>query len=599
MKALIVLFVFTFGLFAQEVKVVLDDGKAIHQTIVGEILKAHGLEVSIGKPVPGRYRVKIRNPGKSEWDLNSPQVGARIFIRSIDIKVPASCIIEWAAQKEAEPMGDDGWWNVLGDRHRRSIFPLVPESKQKHLLTGGETISWDLVFAPLPAPTPEALAKVRAILWHHDAFSLSQWPMREKLAHLWEINNDSFNPVSLRRNMGWRMRHWANRFAGNADGSTRVPNCVGPFDWGGVMWPDGHSSQHYDMPAAALDAYLLTGSPDSLRLAYLLTQHWINQSFIYTDVLGGTQHAIRYEKGHFLSNSSGGELGRPGNAGDSPPRESHAWGVGALAVGILTDDQDIKEVTRLRGEYRLSHAPAITPNGCRGFAWSTRDLAAYHLVTGDSRFRVKLIAEVDRAIRAAWPLGKKNGLGEILPAWPSERSLNERQLVEWDPWQHAEAVTAIVCASGLAAFQLTPVQQQAIIEIGVHTLEKGTRFVSGPKGPTQYLQGCMYRDRAYYPQYPTAPLEIWQNSTLTSNYFFLTHIAATYDPARYGERWRAACRTVGELVFGSFGTPVPPADFRMQADSDVWGLAGSKVFAEFQMGGRPWAFVTPNGVLAP
>ena len=92
------------------------------------------------------------------------------------------------------------------------------------------------------------------------------------------------------------------------------------------MWPDGHSSQHYDMPAAAVDAYLLTGNPDSLRLAYLLTQHWANQSFIYTDVPGGTQHAIRYEKGHFLSNASGGELGRPGNAGDSPPRESHAWG---------------------------------------------------------------------------------------------------------------------------------------------------------------------------------------------------------------------------------------------------------------------------------
>ena len=333
------------------------------------------------------------------------------------------------------------------------------------------------------------------------------------------------------------------------------------------------------------------------------SRHWADQAFIWTDVAEpGVQHAIRYEKGYVASEAAagapkGGELGRPGNAGDSPPRISHMWDTGARLVAHISGDKDLLEVCRLRGEYVLRSRPALTPNGCRGFAWNVENAIAHGFLTGDGRFRIHVEAEITRALASAWPLGKVAPNGIPLPAWPSERTLHAGG-VEWDPWQHALVVAAIVEASGLLDFDLQPAATAKLVEIGTHVLERGTRFTPGPSGPRHHLQGCMYRDREPNPRYPDQALEYWQGPALSANYLPLLWIAAAHDPARWGERWQACARTCGELCFTGFGAPWPPPQVQRQADSNYWGLAGEKAMADLEFA-RPWWLVAPPGVASP
>lgn len=591
----------------QGVRVVFDDGSMADQLGLGKRI-AGGIEIAVGEPLPGRYRVRLRNPGRPEWQVNRPQVGDRVWIRDVYVGCPPGFSVEWAAPKQAVDAGFDlegmRVWHVLGPQHRRSVFPLIAESKSKHVLTGGESVWWDLVKAAptLPARDDIVAARARVLLWQHSEFDLARWPERERLHSLWRITPASFDPKAGDRDMGWRMRWWAARFAGNADGTTRVPEAIGPFDWGGMRWTDGHSAQHYDLPRWGVERYLETGDPGAWAFAYLTACYWASQCFIWTDTAEPfVQHAVRYEKGYSAAEGGavpkGGELGRPGNGGDSPPRVSHMWDAGVRLVAHLSGDRDLLEVCRLRGEYVLRSRPALTPNGCRGFGWNLDNAIAHGWMTGDARFRTFAAAEAARAVAAAWPLGKSSSAG-ALPAWPSETRLNERGLVEWDPWQHAIVVEAIMRASGLLGFVLAPSDAAAIVAIGTHTLEQGTRFVPGPSGATHYLQGCMYRDRAYNPTYPDGLMEIWQGPALSANYLGLTWIAASHDPARWGARWQACVRTCGELCFTGFGGTVPPPQVQRQADSNYWGLAGHKAMADL-MFARPWFFVPPQGVVNP
>lgn len=583
----------------QGVRVVFDDGTMTDQIGLGWTTAA-GLDVVVSEPVPGRFRVRLHNRGKPEWQINSPQAGRRVFLRDVYLGVPPGYEIEWAGPKEATDAGFDliglRVWHVLGPQHRRSVFPLIPESKSKHIVTGGESVTWDLVAGTPPRP-PRAgqdAEKARALLWWHPGYSGARWPEQDRLSGLWRITPASFDPAAPDRDMGWRMRWWARRFSGNADGTTRVPAATGPFDWGGMQWPDGHSAAHYDPARWAVDLYLRTGDPGAWDLAYLLVRHWADQSFIWTDYPEPqVQHAVRYEKGHMAP----GELGRPGNAGDSPPRISHMWDTGARLVAHLSGDKDLLEVCRLRGEYVLRSRPALTPNGCRGFAWNLENATAHGFMTGDPRFRVHVEAEITRALAAAWPLGKVAPNGVQLPAWPSERTVHVGG-VEWDPWQHAIALAAIVQASGILDFDMQPTTVATLVEIGTHVLERGTRFTPGPSGPQHHLQGCMFRDREYSSRWPDQLLEVWQGPALSANFLPLLWIAASHDPVRWGERWRACARTCGELCFTGFGQPWPPPQIQRQADSNYWGLAGEKAMADL-MFARPWFMVPPTGVPDP
>ena len=589
---------------AQGIRAVLEDGTTIDQVGLGR-QTAGGLEVTVLEPIPGRYRVRLRNPGKPEWAVNSPHVGARVWLRDVYVGCPAGFSIEWAEPKEASDLGFDllglRVWHVLGAQHRRSVFPLIPESRTKHVLTGGEAVAWDVVSGPPPPPPREGLAaaKARALLWQHPGYDPGLWPEQKRLASLWRITPESFDPKASDRDMGWLLRWWARRFAGNADGTTRVPPMTGPFDWGGIPWPDGHAAAHYDPARWAVDLYLRTGDQGAWDFAYLVARHWAFQAFIWTDVPEPfVQHAIRYEKGYVLSQPAGpGELGRPGNDANSPPRLSHAWDTGARLVAHLSGDQDLLEVCRLRGEAVLRARPALTPNGCRGFAWHIENAIAHGFMTGDGRFRIYVEAEIARALAAAWPLGKAAPNGMPLPAWPSETALHAGG-VEWEPWQQAMVLANVVTASGLLDFDLQPAAVAKLVEIGAHTLERGTRFVPGPSGPRHYLQTAMFRDRAYNPRYPDGYLEYWQGPVLSANVLPLLWIAAAHDPVRWGERWQACARTCGELCFTGFGGVVPPPQVQRQADSNHHGLAAEKALADLSFA-RPWFMMPPPGVGPP
>ncbi len=94
------------------------------------------------------------------------------------------------------------------------MFPLIPESKRKHVLTGGEAVAWDLVqgAAPLPDRDSDVARKCRALLWTDERFDRKRWPERVRLQNLWRVTPSSFDPRAEDRDMGWRMYFYAARF---------------------------------------------------------------------------------------------------------------------------------------------------------------------------------------------------------------------------------------------------------------------------------------------------------------------------------------------------------------------------------------------------
>lgn len=578
-----VVLLFAATIRAQSVRVVFADGREVDQIGVGTKTVA-GLEITSAKVANGRLRVRLRNPGKTEWTAIRPQDGARVWLRDVFVGVPKGYALEWAAERQALDLGFDFGservWHVLGAQHRRSVFPRIPESKTTHVLTGGESVWWDFVAPSKFVPDPTVVKRCRSLLYLDDRYAADLWPERARLAELWTLSADSLSFASTNRDMGWLTRWWAK-----AKSQGRVPDPIGPFDWGAVLWADGHCAHHYDLMRWAVERYLTAGDDGALALAYLWARHWASQSFIWSDVPEfEVQHAIRYEKGYYQSSATAPELGRPGNGADSPPRNSHQWDTGALMVAHLTGDRDLLEVVRLRGEYALRAATKWTPNGPRAGAWGIENLTAHYAMTGDARFRDRIQTRIGEALRAAYPLGAGS------PAWPDESARNALGTVQWSPWQASATVATIRGACEVAGIALSPADDAKLWTIAEETCERGTRLVTNGR----YLQGAMVLDRGLW---QGAPLDdIWQGPTLTANYLPTLHRLATRDPGRWGARWQAACRTAGDLAFTGFGGRVPPIPSERQADCSGHGLAASKIFGDQSWGNRPRWMVPPAGV---
>ncbi len=388
--------------------------------------------------------------------------------------------------------------------------------------------------------------------------------------------------------MGWRMRWWGTRFA-----QDRVPNPVGPWDWGGVTWSDGHTAQHYDLTRWAVETGL-AGDPGGFALAYLWAQHWASQAFIWSDVPEfEVQHAIRYEKGApALRGHRWGAEGRRtrparqlerlpaaelapvghGRAHDRAPDRRSATSSRSAASGASMPSRP------QRSGRRTDRAPA--PGSSRTSPRTTCSPAT----TGSA---LEHRREVDEALRVAWPLGRS------LPAWPDETSRNDLGTVQWSPWQHAAAVTTIRGAVEIAGVKLTAGQDADLHAIADATLERGTRLVTNGR----YLQGAMALDRGLW-QGAVLP-DIWQGPTLTANFLAALHVAAAEDPAGGEPAGKRRAGRPANWPSAASARRCRRCASERQADCSAHGFAGEKIFGDQSWGNRPRWMVAPKGVGAP
>lgn len=542
------------------------------------VLVSGPLELRAGLVSPRRWRCSATNLGRPEYAAASLRPGDRILVDAIYAGVPAGWTVEWARERDFRFLfgwqGMDVYRVVDAGTYHQSVWN-IPASAQSHVLVGGEALWIDAV-APggEPPPDPALLPKAAALFGWDARYDPATWPDLERLRSLYALSPASADRTSRRRDLGWWVTWAAERFAGNANGTTRIPSSRNAWDWGAILWPDGDCLGHYDSIAHCVERYLATGDVGAWQLAALLARHKAAAGFVQTAAVEpGVSSHWRYEKGKQSGEDPphgiplGGTRGKPGD--DTPPRLSHQWDGGVLLVAALSRDTGLLEVVRRRGEALLQDQAYVRSYGPRGWAWELWNLRAYWLVTGDGRFLARAEAEVRR------------GLGELAGPlaqwgyWPDDPITGE-----WSPWQNAMALWMVAAWEAEGATHAFHAAAEACAR---KVIDRGTRFVPGPGGP--YLQGAMLLDRAPWQGQPLP--DQWQPPVLTSNYLPLLAIAAHWDPG-YLPKWEAAVRTVAQPFrsdWAQLGLPLLAGEDQFDATAN--GFGGEKINADWLIGARP------------
>jgi hypothetical protein len=506
----------------QGVRVALRDGQVIDQIGPGE--QRHGaLEVSVRWITPGKHaRILARNRGAPEWKPAAREPNpSRVFLDGVLLAVPKGLAPEWAAFRDTRPAGT--WQGqdlyVAIDRHsQRPVYPGVPESAAHAMLSGGDTVWWDIVEGHRQAPPVlgDIPDRCRRLLFVDGP--VTQWPYVNRLRSLYTASAGSAKFSAPTADLGW----WV-LWAGQRHTQGRIPDPWGWYAFGATLWADGHSNHHYDPERQCVANWLRTGDSDAWVCARTLTEAKVRAGFTWCDAGDVSQrHRWRYEKSSF-----GGYVGDYWWC-----TESHEWDTGALMVAHLGQDPDLFEAMRLRGE-RLLVTPADAVHkrywGPRNAAWHLENLRAFWVMTGDVRFRNSAESKI------RWWFGQ-------LPVSDTRwMDLGDPGL--WYPWQ-----TSMMCVQVAAWIHegVAPEVAGRVAALARTTIDEGTRILT-INGAT-YLQGAMLMGTR----------QQWNAPILTSNFLPLLAIAKTWDPS-YQDRWEAAMRAIAGGVFQSWsdvGKPV-------------------------------------------
>jgi len=527
-----------------------------------------GLEVEIINP--GRIRCKMFNQGKPEYTASSFQVGDRYFFNAVGLGGPPGWVVEYASERRCVDEGIfyNGFqvWTAVTKNTRKPTVEhngvIIPMTLQHHFLEGGEQIWWDFIdpnyTEQLNIPI-DLFDRISKKMFGFDSqYDRLKFKRLEKLRKLFTMDTSSGDRFTTKdHNLGWLMK-WAHvRYAGNQDGSTRIPDALGYHDFGGIIWSDGFNNCHYNVPLYCIENAILNADLNAWRLALLLCRHQAQHGFVqsvYNEP--SVTNCYRYEKSTQVSNMSGGYRGKVGDF--QPPRDSHMFGASMLLVATISGDPGLKKVADLFGARLLANQPNPYYWGIRSAAWNLENLYYYWIITQDVRYKNVATSEINRYI---------SGLAATDVHWPDRGSGSE-----WYPWQDAIMNYQIARWINEGICSQHSVRIASMIE---ESIDKGTRIVK--YGGVDYLQSAM-----------TLNPDAWQAPSLTSFFLPTLAIANQHNSAKYKEKYEAAIRTVGELVFQTWnnaGTPLIPSE--AQIDCSEYGFGAVKIESDILWGARP------------
>jgi hypothetical protein len=559
------------------IRVVLADGSIVESFVLGDIVENdQQLQAGVKSIGQGKLRYWLRNFGAPQFAGNTPQPGRIVEFRSVYIGVPNDILgtdrwrIQYAHERGiGQPIFSwDGMdiYRVCDEMtyHSRPHGPTTPH----HVLMGGEQLWIDvdeLGVTEGDVPDTQAIMPAAAkILAWDDRYPRDRFPDLEQLRSLYTASAKSGDLKSTDRDLGWWLNWAAERHSLNADGTTRIPNTRNLWDFGSVIWADGHSNGNYDPILHAVEHYLRTHDPFAWHVAYLMARHKVAHGLISCEDEKEPQWGKwRYEK----SAQAFGYRGRPGD--QNLPVDSHQWDAGVLLVAHLSQDPDLLDAVAIRGERILKTSPTLTHYGPRAFAWNLANLYAFYCVTKDQRYKAHAQAEIARAqTLLAGPLARWG-------YWPDDPTTGE-----WSPWQNAVALIQVA----IWASEGVPVQSDLLRATARLVLDRGTRFVYGGDGQL-YLQSAMILNRP--PWQGTPQPDIWQGPPLTANVLPLAWWMKQAEPERYAGHWEAAHRTVGHPFrsFPDIGMTVPHAE--RQFDWSGGGFGAPKINSDILLFARP------------
>jgi len=563
------------------IRVVLADGQVLDSFVLGDVAQNDGhLRFGVKSIGQGKLRYWLHNVGAPQFGGNTPQKGDIVEFRSVHIGVPSDILgtdrwrIQYAQERGiGQPIFS---WNGM-DIYRvcdETTYHSRPHglTTPHHVLMGGEQLWIDVdelgvTEGDVPDPAPILPAAAKILAWD-DRYDRSLYPDLEQLRSLYTATAQSSDPNSKVRDLGWWLMWAAERHAGNADGTTRIPKTRNLWDFGSVIWADGHSNANYDPILHAVERYLTTQDAGAWQAAYLMARHKVAHGLILcSDEKEPNWGKWRFEK----SLQENGLRGRPGD--QNLPYDSHQWDAGVLLVAHLSQDPDLLDAVSVRGRRVRQTSPVLTHYGPRAFAWNLANLYAFYCVTHDPAYKAWAAAEINRAVAILTGSMAKWGY------WPDDPGTGE-----WSPWQNAVALiqVAIWAAEGVS---VPPEPLRATARL---VLDRGTRFVYGGDGQL-YLQAAMVMNRPPWQGQPQP--DVWQGPPLTANVLPLTWWMKHAEPERYGGHWEAACRTVGHPFrsFPQIGNPVP--DPERQFDWSGGGFGAPKINSDIVLFARPRYFV--------
>lgn len=560
------------------------DGTYIEQIGIG--IKRDSVkqfEVWVKQINPGRVRVGFRNFGKPECDQISWPGGNRVWISLVAIGAPDGWLPQWAMERDTRNLGFRyNGMNIYTAIDKSTRWPTTPFANGQFTgpraipgiendicIEGGQTEAWDFVNGNEIVPdinSPQA-ERVKKLLGWRPNFDYSKHPRLVRLLSLFTISPESYNFNATDRDLAWWFYNHHKRFTLNSNGTTRIPPSTGWYDWGMTCEAaDGPTNGRYDIQRWVLESYLLSNKSGTWQLAYLTALRKAFSGFIWSDVsVPGVTNRFRYETGWVWSTAGGasgsGERSFVGR--NQPPRYSHEWATGLLAIAILSNDPDLIEVCNRYGDFLLTQAvPDLRHYGVRSYAWCLENLYSYYKLTDDIRYKNK----AEQLINNAWAALKPNEVH-----WPDDSSPGY-----WWPWQEGllNAILIQWSVEGLGTANKTKLA--SFIE---YAIINGTQFIQTPIGE------CLQTYMAFQPP----PLSnIIQGPSLTAFMLPSIAVAAAWNPnfIRYKD---AAVRTVTGLIFQQWsnaGQPLIASEANIDCSAN--GFAGLKILADFLWGARPW-----------
>lgn len=553
-------------------RIVLDDGTEVDFHGLGETKIGQWLKMGVRQVKPGHIRYFLHNTGAPQFAGNQPQPGVVVKFRGFWFGAPKGWTVEYGIDRKIDRMFEwDGKdvYRACDETTYHSTVHGQPDSTRWHVLMGGEQLWIDVqdlgqVEGDVPDPAL-GLPYAEGIFGWDKGYDPTKYPDLERLRSLYTKGAASLSLQSTERDLGWWLLWAAERHSANADGSTRLPVTRNLWDFGSVIWADGHSNGNYDPILHAVERYLETGDPQAWHVAYLMARHKVAHGLILCDAISEPHWGKwRYEK-------SVQEIGKRGRPGDQNlPAESHKWDSGVLLVATMSQDPDLLKAISVRKTQLLGSSPTVTHYGPRAWAWTLAGLWAYWVVQKDPALKARAQQEINRGIADLSRFGY----------WADDPNTGE-----WSPWQNAIALAQVAmwASAGVS------VPTDRLLAVARLVLDRGTRFVKGGDGK-DYLQAAMLMNRAPWQGQPQP--DVWQGPVLTANVLPLCWLMHKFEPQRYSGHWDAAARTVAQPFrsnFQSLGMQLHPGEY--QFDWTGAGFGAPKINSDWLLFARPRYFV--------
>lgn len=466
MKNILALLLLAASLCGQIATLTLTDGRSVDAGIgIPSEIGNGRLEVwDLGS---GWSRIVLRCTSEPAWRTNSWARPDFLLVRELRAVLPAGTAPKYWALREARQEAG-GAWILLGPGMRTDAHDRCRDLVGTHAIEAGTAIAWTIGpdGAAYPAPKrPEVLERLRTARGMGpgkapEDLSPHAYAGLARLRSLQTAGPASLDPKSIRRDLGWLLIHWHERFTGG-----RAPGSRGPYAWGSLLGADGHRSWSYDGILAAVEWYARSGDPWAWELACVAMDHKAHQS-LYRGP-DGHRAAGRwtYEKGanSYLGTDA---IGRPTDY--RFPEASHEWDAGPLAVALLSEDPEWMDTIQARRAGLLATTiPTVRNFGARLRGWYLWNLRHWYGLTGDPVFLARAQAVHD----GCWATVKP---GEL---WFSNDAATPGTKVV-DPWQQALLLGEFYKWESLGLF-LDP----RFDAFAKETITKGSRIVATNYGP--------------------------------------------------------------------------------------------------------------------